>query len=76
MVNMPNISGLVDKVKDAVSGNSDKVRTGIDKVGEVVNKTTGGKFKEQIDKGSDMLGDALGAPKNDGPAEESQDKPA
>ncbi len=65
MVKMPDLNALVDKARRVVSDNPDRVRTGLDKVSDVVNKTTGGKFKEQITKGSDMIGDALGAKKSD-----------
>lgn len=42
--------GFLDKVKDLVSKNADKVDTAIDKVGDVVDKKTQGKYTSQVDK--------------------------
>ncbi|MBK7721377.1 MAG: antitoxin [Austwickia sp.] len=63
MVNMRNLTDLVDKARKVITENPDKVRTGLDKVEQVVNKSTGNKFSQQVSKGSDMVGNALGAPK-------------
>ncbi len=65
MVNMRDLNSLVDKARKVISDNPDKVRTGLDKVEQMVNKTTGGKFSDQIHKGSDMVGNALGVKKGD-----------
>lgn len=65
MVNMRNLNSLVDKARKVISENPDKVRTGLDKVEQMVDKTTGGKFSNQIHKGSDMVGNALGVSKGD-----------
>ena len=42
--------GFLDKVKDAVSKNADKVETVIDKAGDIVDKKTQGKYTSQVDK--------------------------
>ena len=42
--------GLVDKVKDLLSKNADKVETAIDKAGDVVDQKTQGKYADKIDK--------------------------
>jgi MT0933-like antitoxin protein len=42
--------GFLDKVKDLLSKNADKVDTGIDKAGDVVDDKTQGKYAEQVDK--------------------------
>ena len=42
--------GFLDKVKNAVSKNADKVETAIDKVGDVVDKKTQGKYASHVDK--------------------------
>ena len=36
--------GFLDKVKDLVSKNADKVETAIDKAGDIVDKKTQGKY--------------------------------
>jgi hypothetical protein len=42
--------GFLDKVKNLVSQNADKVDTAIDKVGDVVDKKTQGKYTQHVDK--------------------------
>lgn len=42
--------GFLDKVKNLVSQNADKVDTAIDKVGDVVDKKTQGKYAQHVDK--------------------------
>ena len=42
--------GLVDKVKDLLSKNADKVETAIDKAGDVLDQKTQGKYADKIDK--------------------------
>ena len=42
--------GLVDKVKNLLSKNADKVETAIDKAGDVVDQKTQGKYADKIDK--------------------------
>ena len=42
--------GLVDKVKDLLSKNADKVDTAIDKAGDVVDQKTQGKYADKVDK--------------------------
>ena len=41
---------FLDKVKDLLSKNKDKVDTAIDKAGDLVDKKTQGKYTEQVDK--------------------------
>ena len=38
--------GFLDKVKDLVSKNADKVETAIDKAGDIVDQKTQGKYAE------------------------------
>ena len=45
--------GLFDKAKDLLGQHGDKVEGAIDKVAEVVDEKTGGKYADQIDKGGD-----------------------
>ena len=42
--------GLVDKVKNLLSKNADKVETAIDKAGDVVDQKTQGKYADKVDK--------------------------
>jgi hypothetical protein len=42
--------GFLDKVKDLVSKNADKVDTVIDKAGDIVDQKTQGKYAGQVDK--------------------------
>jgi MT0933-like antitoxin protein len=41
---------LLDKVKDPLSKNKDKVDTAIDKAGDMVDKKTQGKYTQHVDK--------------------------
>ena len=45
--------GLIDKVKDLLSKNADKVETAIDKAGDVVDQKTQGKYADKVDKVQD-----------------------
>jgi hypothetical protein len=42
--------GFLDTLKNLVSKNADKVDTAIDKVGDVVDSKTGGKYAQHVDK--------------------------
>jgi hypothetical protein len=42
--------GFLDKVKNLVSQNADKVDTAIDKIGDVVDQKTQGKYTQHVDK--------------------------
>jgi hypothetical protein len=42
--------GFLDKVKDLLSKNADKVDTAIDKAGDIVDQKTQGKYSGQVDK--------------------------
>lgn len=42
--------GLLDKAKDLLSQNADKVETAIDKAGEFVDEKTQGKYSDTIHK--------------------------
>ena len=45
--------GLFDKVKDLAGQHADTVSDAIDKVADVVDEKTGGKYADQIDKGAE-----------------------
>jgi hypothetical protein len=42
--------GFLDKVKDLVSKNTDKVDTAIEKAGDIVDQKTQGKYAGAVDK--------------------------
>ncbi|MFV1362143.1 antitoxin [Mycolicibacterium elephantis] len=44
---------FLDKVKNLVARNADKVDTAIDKAGDVVDQKTQGKYAQHIDKAQD-----------------------
>ena len=42
--------GFLDKIKDLLSKNADKVDSAIDKAGDIVDQKTKGKYAQQVDK--------------------------
>ena len=58
--------GLLDKAKELLGKHEEKVEGAIDKVAEVVDDKTGGKYTDQIDKGVEsakgLVGDEEGGP--------------
>jgi hypothetical protein len=59
--------GIFDKAKDALSGQGDKVDAGVEKVGDMVDEKTEGKYGEHVDTGQDMAKDKLGEMTGDQP---------
>ncbi|SEW30601.1 MT0933-like antitoxin protein [Austwickia chelonae] len=57
-----DFSSLVNKAKGFAQDNPDKVRAGLDKVEDVVNERTGGKYADQVAKGAGAVENALGVP--------------
>jgi hypothetical protein len=51
--------GLMDKIKGMFGQHSQQVEGGIEKVGDVVDDKTGGKYAEQGDKAQDVAKDQL-----------------
>jgi MT0933-like antitoxin protein len=51
--------GFLDKAKDLLSKNADKVDTAIDKVGDVVDQKTQGKYTQHVDKVQDAAKKAV-----------------
>jgi len=41
---------LIDKAKKFIGDNPDKIRQGIEKVGDEIDKRTGGKYVDKIDR--------------------------
>ncbi|MEN8239327.1 MAG: antitoxin [Actinomycetota bacterium] len=53
------IGDYVDKAKDLVTGNKEKVKDGIDKAADLADEKTGGKFSGHVDQGADMAKDQV-----------------
>jgi len=51
--------GFLDKAKDRLSKNADEVETAIDKVGDVVDDKTQGKYASTVDKVQDAAKKAV-----------------
>ena len=49
--------GIFDRAKDALSEHSEQVAAAIDKVGDLVDEKTEGKYVEQVDQGQEMAKD-------------------
>jgi hypothetical protein len=52
--------GLTDKLSAALTEHADEVKAGIEKVGDLVDEKTGGKFASQVDQVQEKLESALG----------------
>jgi hypothetical protein len=50
---------FLDKVKNLLANNADKVDTAIDKAGDVVDKKTQGKYSSTVDKVEDAAKNAV-----------------
>jgi phage terminase Nu1 subunit (DNA packaging protein) len=50
---------FLDKIKNLLSKNADKVDTAIDKVGDVVDQKTQGKYTQHVDKVQDAAKKAV-----------------
>ncbi len=51
---------IVEQIKGAVAGHENEVAQGIDKVGDLVDQATDGKFAAQVDQAQEFLRDQLG----------------
>jgi hypothetical protein len=51
--------GFLDKAKDLLSQNSDKVEAAIDKAGDMIDEKTEGKFSGAVDKAQDAAKNAV-----------------
>jgi hypothetical protein len=51
--------GLLDKIKGMIGGNTDKVKEGLEKAGDMVDEKTGGKFADKVDMAQEKVGDML-----------------
>lgn len=64
--------GIFDQAKEFAQNNPDKVDQAVDKVGDVVDEKTGGKFASQVDMAQEK---AKGALHPDAPQNPAQDAP-
>jgi hypothetical protein len=48
------LGDMIDKAKDAVGGNKEAVKGGIDKAADAADKATGGKASDKIDSGAEQ----------------------
>ena len=46
--------GIFDKAKDALSEHSEHVDAGIERVGDLVDERTGGRYAQRVDTGQDF----------------------
>lgn len=73
-----DLKGLVDKAKEALRGNPSL----IDKGGDAIDKATGGKYADKVDKAQDAARKAVGvegdkpAQQNPAPQNPAEQKPA
>jgi hypothetical protein len=56
--------GFLDKAKDLLSENADKVETAIDKAGDIIDSKTQGKYSDTIDKVQDAAKKAVNKPQS------------
>lgn len=56
---MGMLDNMRDKAKGLVTQNRDKIETGLEKAGDMVDKKTGGKHSDKIDKGMDKVQEGL-----------------
>lgn len=66
------INELTQKAKGFARQHPDKVEQGLDKVGDIIDQKTGGKYSGQIDKGEEMLRQRLGGPEQTQEPQQSQ----
>ncbi|MDG4665704.1 antitoxin [Mycobacterium sp. 236(2023)] len=59
--------GFLDKAKDLLSKNADKVDTVINKAGDLVDKKTQGKYASTVDKVQEAAKKAVADQRNQGP---------
>ena len=54
------MNSFFDKVKDLADQHDDKVDAALEKVGDVADDKTGGKYSDHIDKGVDVAQERTG----------------
>lgn len=53
---------IIDKLKELVGKNPDRVKGGIDKAGDMFDQRTGGKYADHVDKGQQKAKDYFDRP--------------
>jgi hypothetical protein len=51
--------GFMDKIKGAVGGNKEAVKSGVDKAADLVESKTPDSIDPQVEKGADAIKDAV-----------------
>ncbi|MFV8049423.1 antitoxin [Mycobacterium sp. 48b] len=51
--------GFLDKAKDLLSQNADKVEQAIEKAGDIVDEKTQGKYSQHVDKAQEAAKNAI-----------------
>lgn len=51
--------GIFDKIKDVAAQNPDKVEQGIEKVGDLIDQKTEGKYADKVDQAQDIAREKL-----------------
>lgn len=46
--------GMLDGIGDKIAQNADALKAGVDKVGDVIDEKTGGKFADKVDQAQDF----------------------
>jgi hypothetical protein len=57
---MDDAKELAEKAKDLASGHEDQAKAALDKAADLIDDKTGDKYKDQIDKGQEFVGEKLG----------------
>ena len=79
------MAGWMDKAKDYIKGNPQQAGSAIEKVEDLIDQRTGGKYADKVDQGGDILRQKLGipgdaqqttAPSGQGPTEQSGQAPS
>ena len=73
--------GFIDKAREAARQHPDQARSGIEKVEDLIDGRTGGKYADKVDQASAALQDKLGLgrgegdPRTDTPPAQSPETP-
>jgi MT0933-like antitoxin protein len=54
-----SMGDMADKAKDALKGHGDQAEKGVDKAGDMVDKKTGNKYQDKVDKAQDAAKDGI-----------------
>ncbi|MEU1307136.1 antitoxin [Streptomyces shenzhenensis] len=54
---LKNLKDLKDKAEDLAEDHGDKISAGLEKIGDLVDDKTGGKYSDKIDTGVDKAQD-------------------